>query len=192
MSKVGALIREQRPAVGRGAEAIGVRVEAIEPATIALDGAGRSQVLEQGGVGNGLPRDEPERRGRRLAARIRPARTLLPTTAKRAETLLRNRRPGIEDDQPAQAVGVPRGERHRVVAAHRMTDQDHALPAERVDHDHEIADEVLGRVGGRCRPLAFAVSALIEGHDVEPIGERSGHPVEPVSVRGPTVQHEES
>jgi len=77
------------------------------------------------------------------------------------------------------------------VAAHPIADQDRALPAERVDHGQQIGG-VFGGVGRRNRPLALAMPALIEREDVEPISKSSRHPIEPVGVGGPTVQHEDA
>ena len=55
----------------------------------------------------------------------------------------------------------------------------------------QVGGEVLGRVGGRLRPLALAVTALIERDHVESVGERRRDAIEPVRVGGAAVQEAE-
>src|SRR5439155_3633802 len=91
----------------------------------------------------------------------------------------------------ADPSGVPRREGEGVVAAHRVTDETRARPAEVVEDSEEVASEVLGRVGRWSRPRALAVTALIQGDDVEALDQRRQDRVEPVGVGRPAVEQED-
>ena len=140
--------------------------------------------------GDGLAREETERADRRVGVGVQ-ARRATSARVHPVEPVPWNRGPGVDDHEPAHALGMPRRERHRVVAAHRMPDDRHALPAQRVHDADEVTREVLGGVRGRLGPLALAVAALIERDHVEPVGERGRHQIEPVSVRRAAVQEAE-
>src|SRR5262249_43691447 len=86
------------------------------------------------------------------------------------------------------ALGMPRGERHRIVTAHRVPDQRHACPAQARHQPAQILGKIGGRVGGRCRPLAVAVTALVEGDHVIAIPERGNDAIEPMRMRRTAVQ----
>ena len=77
------------------------------------------------------------------------------------------------------------------MATHRVTDDDHLPPAERVHHGHQVAREVLRPVGGCLGPVALAVTPLVEGDHVKPILERCSYLIEPVSVGRTSVEEAE-
>ncbi len=77
------------------------------------------------------------------------------------------------------------------MAPHRVADERDPPPSERVDDAEQVGREVFRRVRGRLRPLALAVTALIERDHVKPIGERGRDPVEPVGGGRAAVQKTE-
>src|SRR2546430_27105 len=108
--------------------------------------------------GGGLAREETERADRRVGVGVQ-ARPATSARVHPLEPLRRDRGPGVDDDEAAHALGMPGGERHRVVAAHRVADDGRALPAEGVHDADQVGHEVLGRVRGRLRPPALALGA---------------------------------
>ena len=72
-----------------------------------------------------------------------------------------------------------------------MADERDPCETERVDEPEQVGREVFGAVRRRLRPLALAVTALIERDHVKSLGERGRHEVEPVGMRGAAVQETE-
>jgi len=87
---------------------------------------------------------------------------------------------------------MPGSEGHGVVAAHRVANQDHPVPLESVHQAAQVIAEVLGAVGGRLRPLALPVAALVEREEVEAVGEGGSHGIKPVAVGRAAMEEEES
>ena len=120
--------REQRPAVDRLARRVARRVEPEADGAVPPRDALAGQVGEEGGIRVRVGREEPERGHGRLDGRMpagRPRAALLHL----GEPLGRDRRPRVHDDQPPDPIGVPRGAGDRVVAAHRVADEDRRAPS---------------------------------------------------------------
>ena len=77
---------------------------------------------------------------------------------------------------------MPGGEAHGVVATHRVPDQGHPLPTQRIHDAEEVRRELLGAVPRVGRPVALPVAPLVERDDVEPVNERGHHRVEPMGM----------
>ena len=192
ITSVGAVIREQeRPAVDRDARRVARRVEPEADGPVPPRDALARQVGQQGRIRGRLGRQEPEGGHGRLDGRM-PARGSLAALLHLGEPLGWNRRARVHDDQPPDPIGMPRGAGDRVVAAHRVSDEDRRFPPEAVEDADDVAREVLGRVRGRARPRALPVAALVERHDVMALRERGRDRVEPVGVSGAPVEQQDA
>ena len=181
---------EEAQRVGRLARTVGLGIEAVHPAPVARDDAHGCQMGEESRIGGRLSREQAEGRDGVLPRRMEAKRAVTPLVHL-LEPILGNGGPRIHDDEGPDALGMPAGERHGVVAAHGMPDDDRLPPAQRVEDRQQVTGKVLGRVRGRPGPLTLAVAPLVEGHDVVAVSEGRRDGVEPVGVGGPTVQEEE-
>jgi len=133
---------------------------------------------------------EPEAPYRGLQ-RLVPHRPPIAAAVHGLQALGGDGRAAVDHHQPPHPLGMPGREGHRVVAAHGVADHGHAAPAQGVHHPDQVAREVLGGVRRTGRPLAPAVAALVERDHVIASAERGDDGVEPVRVRGATVQEAE-
>jgi len=116
------------------------------------------------------------------------ARRALAALSHAIDAVRRQPRPRVHDDERGDALGVPGSEPHRVVPSHGVADQRHAVPPEVIHQGEQVGREVLGGVGGRRRPRAGAVPALIERDHMEPIDEGRNYTIEPVRVSRAAVK----
>ena len=121
-----------------------------------------------------------------------PAKRSRPALFHLGEPLGWNRRAGVHDNQAPDPAGMPRGAGDRVVAAHRVPDEDRRFPPEAVDDANDVAREVLGRVGRWVCPRALPVAALVQRRDVMALRERGREGVEPVRVGGPPMEKQDA
>jgi len=91
----------------------------------------------------------------------------------------------------AYPIRMPRGEAEGIVAAHRVADERHSPPAERIHDPDQIRGKLLRSIARVGRPVAFAVAPLIERDHVEPVNECRHHRVEPMGVGGASVEEAE-
>src|SRR5439155_5105896 len=98
---------------------------------------------------------------------------------------------GIDQHEALQTVGVTGGVDERVERAHRLADEPEALDAEMLDEALDVAPVGLRLVVHRRRPLALAVSALVEGDAVVFGAESEADDVPRMRVEGAAVEKED-
>src|SRR3990170_2218410 len=182
---------QEGPGIHGLARAVAGRVETVGPLALALDDPAPGQVGQEGRWRYGGAGEEAKGRDGGLGGRV-TARGTVAALVHHRQPVLGNGRAAVHDHQPLDALGMPGGEGHGVVTAHGMADEGHGPPAESLHHPEQIPAEVLGPVGGRLGPLALAVPPLIQGEDVEAVGEGGRHGVEPVGVGRPAVEEQET
>src|SRR5215472_3534149 len=182
---------EELPAVDRVSGAVTLRVEAIKEAAVALRDALPSQVVEQLGSGQRLGGQELEAPERLVERLVATGPTVTPPMHG-LQAALWQRRAAIHHAEHAYPIRMPRREADRVVAAHRVADEGHPPPAERIHDPDQVRGELLRSIPGIRRPVALAVAPLIERDHVEPVNERRHHRVEPMGMGRASVQEAES
>src|SRR5215467_13149287 len=108
------------------------------------------------------------------------------------QAALWQRRAAVHHAEHAYPIRMPCREADCVVAAHRVADECHPPPAERIHDPDQVRRELLRSIPGIRRPVALAVAPLIERDHVEPVNERRHHRVEPMGMGGASVQEAES
>src|SRR5262249_58804288 len=87
------------------------------------------QMGEEPRIGGRFSREQTKGRDGVLTSRMETERAVT-SLVHLLEPVLRNGGPRIDDDEGADALGMPTGERHRVVPTHRMADDDRLAPAQ--------------------------------------------------------------
>src|SRR6185295_19998555 len=82
----------------------------------------------------------------------------------------------------AHSLWMPGREAHGVVAAHRVADQGHPLPAQRIHDTEQVGGELLGAVVRVRRPVALPVPPLVERNNVEPVNECRHYLIKPMGM----------
>ena len=97
----------------------------------------------------------------------------------------------VDEGDGAGQGGLERGEAHRDHAAHRVSDDDGGVDLLLGEQGEGVAGHGFGAVFGVAGPLAVAVAALVEGVDVEAVGEVEGDEVPGVGGLVAAVEEEE-
>src|SRR5262249_52957413 len=159
---------EELPAVHGLPRSVALWVEAIEEATLPLHDSLPAQVLQELWCGQGLSGQEPEALEGQIERLVAP-RTTMPSPVHGLQPSHGQGRSAVHYAEHAHPVGMPRGESHGIVAAHRVPHERHLLPAERIDDAQKVGRELLRPIAGVRRPVALAVSPLVYDHHITPL-----------------------
>ena len=182
-------LREERPGIDRRVEedapVEGVRPVAVRPHR----DAGLAEMAYPLGWRAGIGRRQLEALASGRHAGKRRGRTL-GLAARELREVVGPRSQDVGDDDAGDARRMPRGQARGDVAAHRVTDHQRRITAQRCERRHDVAEVVVEAVAAIARMVAAAVAAKVERQDVEALGQERRDPVPPVAVGGERVQEQ--